>query len=208
MLAPTKTAPSAGRKKEKTTQKKVCEFFEFFFLITTHILQEKRRVNDNSENEPPSPPKTHTKFPSQCPVPMCEDKVPQSPTPYLMELYERYHKHVELTRQGKKVGNNVHLVGELCMAITSYWEDECDATMTASDNGWPLEIDFESLPDRIFKLKAEITGVIANEFVLDDSAAWKTFVKNLKSAECNLREFRQVSEWGKFRAVGSNTHAG
>jgi hypothetical protein len=145
----------------------------------------------------------HAKFPSECPIPMCEDKVPQSPTPYLMDLYQRYH---ELTRQGKNVGSKVHLVGELCMAITSYWEDDRDASM--ADNDWPLEIDFEGLPDRIFKLKAEITGVFANEFVLDDSAAWKIFVKNLKSAECNLREFRQVSEWGKFRAVGSNSHAG
>ena len=80
--------------------------------------------------------------------------------------------------------------------------------MTASNNGWPLEIDFESLPDRILKLKAEITGVIANKFVLDDSAAQKTFIKNLKTAECNLHEFKEVSDWGKFHAVGSNAHAG
>jgi hypothetical protein len=139
---------------------------------------------------------------------MCEDKVPQSPTPYLMDLYERYHKHTELTRQGKRVGSNIHLVGELCTAITNYWDSDRDPTITATDNGWPLDIDFERLPDRIVKLKAEITGVIANEFVLDDSAAWKTFVKNLKGAGCSLREFRKVSEWGKFRAVGSNAHAG
>jgi hypothetical protein len=139
---------------------------------------------------------------------MCEDKVPQSPTAYLMDLYERYYKHAELLRQGKKVGSNVHLVGELCLAITNYWEDDRDGTMTASDNGWPFEIDFENLPDRIVKLKAEITGVIANEFVLDDSAAWKTFVKNLKGAGCNLHKFREVSDWGKFRAVGANAHAG
>jgi hypothetical protein len=139
---------------------------------------------------------------------MCDDKVPQSPPPYLMDLYERYHKHTELTRQKKGVKRNVHLVSELCMAITSYWEDDGDTTMNASDNGWPLEIDFESLPDRIVKLKAEITGVIANEFVLDDSAAWKTFVKNLQGAECNLRDFREGSDWSKFRAVGSNAHAG
>lgn len=138
---------------------------------------------------------------------MCDDKVPQSPTPYLMNLYERYHKHAELSRQGKRVKPNVHLVSELCMAITSYWEDG-DATVTASDNGWPLEIDFGSLPDRIVKLKAEITGVIANEFVLDDSAAWKTFTTNLKDAECRLCSFREVSDWSKFRVVGSNAHAG
>ena len=159
-------------------------------------------------NEKAAPSFDSAKIPSRCPVPMCEDKVPQSPTDYLMKLYERYHKHTELKRQGKKVENNVHLVGELCMAITSYWEDGRDATVTASDNGWPLEINFESLPDRILKLKAEITGVIANEFVLDDSAAWKTFVKNLTGAGCNLPEFRKVSDWGKFRAVGSNAHAG
>jgi hypothetical protein len=139
---------------------------------------------------------------------MCEDKVPQSPTPYLMGLFEKFYEHGELTKQGKKVGNSVHLVGELCMAITNYWEDDRDAITIASDNGWPLEIDFESLPDRIIKLKAEITGVIANEFVLDDSAAWKTFVENLKCSGCNLYKFRDVSDWGKFRSVGSNTHAG
>jgi hypothetical protein len=139
---------------------------------------------------------------------MCDDKVPQSPTPYLMELYERYHKHTELKRKGKKAGNNVHLFGELCMAITSYWEDDRDATTMASDNGWPLEIDFESLPDRIVKLKAEITGVIANEFVLDHSAAWQTFVENLKKCECNLYKFREASDWGKFHSVGPNAHAG
>jgi hypothetical protein len=150
------------------------------------------------------------KIPSNCPVPMCEDKVPQSPTPNLMDLYERYHDHVEQMRKGKR-GSNVHLFGELCLAITSYWEeseDGCDATMTASDNGWPLEIDFESLPDRILKLKAEITGIFENEFVLDDSAAWKTFFENLMAAGCNLKGFRDLSNWEKFRAVGSNAHAG
>lgn len=141
-------------------------------------------------------------------MPMCEDKVPQSPTPYLMDLYKRYHEYVEMKKQGKEVGSHVYLVGQLCMAITSYWEDDRDATTTASDNGWPLEIDFETIPDRIVKLKAEITGVIANEFVLDNSEAWKDFVKNLKSGECNLRDFRKVPDWDKFRVVGSNAHAG
>ena len=138
---------------------------------------------------------------------MCEDKMPKSPTPYLMGLYEKYHKHAEQVRQGKRIGSNVHLVGELCLAITSYWKDNRDAS-TASDNGWPLEIDFESLPDRIIKLQAEIKGVISNEFVLDNSAAWKTFVQNLKDAGYNLCEFRKLSDWTKFRAVGSNAHAG
>ena len=139
---------------------------------------------------------------------MCDDKAPQSPNAYLLELYERYHKHTELAKQGKKVGNNVHLLHKLCMAISGYWVDDRDSTTIASDNGWPLEIDFESLPDRILKLKAEITGVIANEFVLDDSAAWKTFVKNLKDSGSNLHKFREVSDWDKFRSVGSNAHAG
>jgi hypothetical protein len=105
------------------------------------------------------------------------------------------------------VGSNIHLVSELCMAITNYWDSDHDITITASDNGWPLDIDFERLPDCIVKLKAEITGVIANKFVLNDSVAWKMFVKNLKGAGCSLGEFRKVSDWGKFRAVGSNTHA-
>ena len=95
-----------------------------------------------------------------------------------------------------------------CTMSRSIWKDDSDATMAATDNGWPLEIDFESLPDRIVKLKPEITAVIANEFILDDSAAWKTFVANLKGAECNLHEFRELSGWCKFRAVGSNAHAG
>jgi len=148
------------------------------------------------------------KIPSMCPVPMCKDKVPQSPTPYLRNLYERYHKYCEGIKQHKRVGPKVHLVSELCMAITNHWEDNRDVTMTASDSGWLLEIDYETLPDRIITLKKEITAVIANEIVLDDSAAWTTFINNLKDAKYKLYKFQGLSDWVKFHAVGSNAHAG
>ena len=94
------------------------------------------------------------------------------------------------------------------MAITNHWKDSRDATTTVSDSGWPLEIDFETLPDRIITLRKEITMVIANEIVLDDSAAWTTFINNLKDAKYKLYKFRGLSDWVKFRAVGSNAHAG
>lgn len=138
---------------------------------------------------------------------MCEDRVPHSPTPNLKILYERYNEHLEQAKRGGR-RSNVHLFGEICTAISSYWEDDGDATMTASDNNWPLQIDFESLPDRIIELKPEITGIISNEFVLDDSPAWKKFVENLKAADCKLTDFSNITTWSKFRAVGSNAHAG
>lgn len=141
-------------------------------------------------------------------MPTCEDKVPQSPDAHLSSLFKRYGDHAELSKQGKNPGEKVHLLGEICAGISEYWEDGEDLTMTASDLGWPLEINFERLPHRIMNLKFKISGIVGNEFVLDGALAWKTFITNLKSAECNLADFQGIPNWGKFRAVGTNAHAG
>ena len=81
-------------------------------------------------------------------------------------------------------------------------------TPTASDLGWPLEINFEIILHRIMNLKNAILGIVANEFALDNSLAWKGFLSHLKCVDCNLANFQGISNWGKFRTVGTNAHAG
>lgn len=131
--------------------------------------------------------------------------MPQSPDPFLLSLLNQY---CVVSKQGKKREGRVHLVGKICSAITEYWEDGEDIRTSASENGWPLNIDFEKIPQRIINLEKRIVGVIDNYFILKDRQAWKSFLTLLKGANCNMGDFHGMQEWGKFRAVGTNAHAG
>lgn len=129
--------------------------------------------------------------------------MPLSPDAYLSGLLKKYRDHAEHSKQGGKV----HLIYEICSAISEYSNGQ-DLTTTASERGWPLEISFEEIPRRIMNFKIQINAMIANEFVLNDSLAWKKFVSNLKTAKRNMADFRKITIWSKFRAVGANAHAG
>jgi hypothetical protein len=80
-------------------------------------------------------------------------------------------------------------------------------TTTASEHGWPLEIDFKTIPQRIMNFETQIFAMISNFLYLKESAAWKTFLTLLNDAECIMADF-QGTQWDKFRAVGTNAHAG
>jgi hypothetical protein len=147
-------------------------------------------------------------IPRICPMPACGELVPQSPDKFLLSLFKKHHDRTELLKQGKKLGGRVHHLYEICTAITEHGQQ--DISTTASENGWPLEIDFENLPDRIMNvnIRKKIEGVIANEFVLDDTPSWKNFVSLIKAANYTLVDFQRLDQWGKFRVVGANAHAG
>jgi len=119
----------------------------------------------------------------------------------------------------------VHLVGRICSAITDYWEEGEDMATSASEHGWPLIIDFEKIPQQIMNLKERIEVhyllgdffevdnekielIFNNFFVLKDVLAWKTFLTLLEGENCNMGDFHGMQEWSKFRAVGTNSHAG
>jgi hypothetical protein len=143
-------------------------------------------------------------------MPTCEDKIPQSPDPFLSSLLKQYQDSAVVSKQGKKTEGRVHLLGRICSAITEYWEDGRDMSTTASEHGWPLEIDFENIPYRLMQpeFKNRIDEIITNLFALNNSVAWNTFLTLLNSAKCNMADFNGIHEWGKFRAVGTNAHAG
>jgi hypothetical protein len=143
-----------------------------------------------------------------CPMPTCEELVPQTPDKFLQNLLKKYHERAELTKQGKKMDGRVHLVGQICSAISDYWKEGQDVSLTGSENGWPLDIDFEILPKRILKIQKKIELVLTNEFILDKIASWKTFTSLIKAEKYSLADFRRVDNWGKFRLVGGNAHAG
>ena len=111
-------------------------------------------------------------------------------------------------KQGKKPEGRALLVGRICLAVTDYWKDGPDMTTMASENGWPLEIDFAKVPEQIMKLKNEIEGLLTNQFRLNNLVTWKSFVTLLKGADCKMADFHSLGDWSKFRAVGTNAHAG
>jgi hypothetical protein len=166
------------------------------------VLDAKKRVTTLKPDE----------IPSICPMPACGEKVPQSPDPFLLSLFKLYRDHAELSKQGKKLAGRVHLLARICYAITEYWEDSVDGqdmtATTASEHGWPLEIDFEQIPQRIMNYKNHIDAIVADQFVLNNSEAWQTFLTLLKGANCKLADFQGIGDWAKFRAVGTNVHAG
>jgi hypothetical protein len=147
-------------------------------------------------------------IPIMCPMPGCEDKVPQSPDPFLRTLLKKHHYQTELSKQGKRPDGRALLLCQICIAITDHWEDNQDTT--TNEVGWPLEINFELIPERITNLTnlKKIYGMVSNAFFLVNSVAWETFINLLKGAKCNLADFQRITDWGKFSAVGINAHAG
>jgi hypothetical protein len=67
---------------------------------------------------------------------------------------------------------------ELCLAIAAQNKFRMD-----EDHGWPTDIDFSQLHDRILDLNkdGEIWGLLDNAIVLENAAAWRTFIGRLTS---------------------------
>ena len=53
-----------------------------------------------------------------------------------------------------------------------------------------------------------IEGVIANEFVMNHTPAWKNFVALVRAANYNLVDLQRLDQRGRFRVVGANAQAG
>jgi hypothetical protein len=137
-------------------------------------------------------------WPSVCPDKSCEDDhvFPPSPSKRLATVYEKY--------LAQKTSFNAFLV---CVQIHND-QKLPDLRQIAIKNKWPIQIDFESLADRIGHHRDEISGIFTNEIVISLSAAWKTVIRTLANSSIPLSKFDGLADASKFSILNPVSHVG
>jgi len=128
-----------------------------------------------------------------CPNIYCKDNVPQDPPKNLVDML---HKYATLEKTEGKFGSGAsRLAFDICMAISAerkkQWSIEASKTW-----GWPVYINFSTLPERIMLMKPELDNILTDvdakkeycnwDFLLEDNGGdidtlHKT-IANMKSA--------------------------
>lgn len=57
-------------------------------------------------------------------------------------------------------------------------------------NGWPQQIDYTTLPERILQLEEEVLEMIQDPDVLKNSLVWKNFLSNIDAKIFNFSNAR------------------
>jgi hypothetical protein len=118
-------------------------------------------------------------------------------------------KNLSRIRQGKEKGTPYLLSVLICEAIKKELRFPMLKAL-GKRMGWPSVIDFESVPDRIMKVKDEIRALLKNDIVLGSSFAWKVFVTDVTSADMCFADFGASGEATRLSIAGEgdNKHAG
>jgi len=100
---------------------------------------------------------------------------------------------------GNPVGLQVKL-SELCIAISNHH------TFQNANSLWPTNIDFTSLHQRIVDLNknGEIWAIIANNIVLQETVAWRTFVSKIDKSGSTLLTWSNMPALRKFDILGGD----
>ena len=121
----------------------------------------------------------------QCPAEGCGDVLQGS----LSERLESMFDKLSSIQKGKETGTLLILGLLICEAI----KEELHFPMLKAlgeHSGWPLNINFEAVPDQIMRFKDEIHALLKNEIVLGTSFAWRVFVNDVtKKANMLLADF-------------------
>lgn len=141
-----------------------------------------------------------------CPAEGCEDVLRGSPSERLKSMFDK----LSSIQKGKETGTPLVLSLLICEAI----KEELRFPMLKAlgeRSGWPSNINFEAVPDRIMMFKDEIRALLKNEIVLGTSFAWRVFVNDVtKKANMSLADFSHSNEATRLSiaGAGNNKHAG
>lgn len=143
---------------------------------------------------------------TKCPEFDCTDIVPEFPSTSLTKKLEELQK-IKLGLGG--VGGAPYTLSAfICLAIKQ--EQTFPGLKLLGERfNWPLNIDFESLSDRVFfDIRPDILEMIQNPIVLGSSSAWNAFSKILRKANTSLTQFTRSRDSIRFDITGKIKHAG
>ena len=113
-------------------------------------------------------------------------------------------------QKGKEMGTLLILGLLICEAI----KEELRFPMLKALGerlGWPLNINFKAVPDRIIRFKDKIHALLKNEIVLGTLFTWRVFVNDVtKKANMSLADFLRSNKATQLSiaGAGNNKHAG
>ncbi|KAJ7707245.1 hypothetical protein B0H16DRAFT_1481595 [Mycena metata] len=122
----------------------------------------------------------------------CAELLPVEPHPRILGLFIKREKLIGKT--GSTAAGLPLIELQICEAITQEKDREQHAD-SGRRNGWLHEINFETLPERIEGLEDDILQIIKDPDFLEQSAAWRSF---LKSIDGKLFHFCRSSSKGEF----------
>ncbi|KAJ7602332.1 hypothetical protein FB45DRAFT_1107473 [Roridomyces roridus] len=180
---------SSGTKKKPNTKSKTSAIAE---PVAQKSQSKKRSSTDagleESVSKKPSPvqpkPKRPKKFksltwdqlPANCPDPDCPDLMPDICNEKILTLY---NKRRSLIFAGGDTGRGVGLATlELCLAI-SQENQKPELLKLAMEQGWPVTIDWESVPRRVLDLSGQLLQMIQDIDTLENSPIWLAFINNI-----------------------------
>ena len=140
----------------------------------------------------------------KCPEFDCADVVPEFPSESLRTQLENLAK---IKLQGAE-GTPYTLSAHICLAIKQ--EQAFPGLKALGERfNWPLNIDFDSLSDRVYyHFRPELLEITQNHIALGCSPAWTAFSKMLREANTPLAQFSRSRDSIKFNIVGRIKHAG
>jgi len=140
----------------------------------------------------------------KCPEFDCADVVPEFPSESLTTQLENLAK---IKLQGAE-GTPYTLSAHICLAIKR--ERAFPGLKALGERfNWPLNIDFDSLSDRVYyHFRPELLEITQNHIALGCSPAWTAFSKMLQEANTPLAQFSRSRDSIKFNIVGRIKHAG
>ncbi|KAJ7495675.1 hypothetical protein B0H11DRAFT_2389262 [Mycena galericulata] len=116
--------------------------------------------------------------PDICPTVMCDDAVPKTPNLRILSLFV---KRQELINEVGPRGPGVSFAElQICAAITQE-KHRAKYIELGKQNQWPQIIDYNTVPERILKLKDSLLKMIQDPDVLQTSFIWNNFISSIDS---------------------------
>lgn len=122
----------------------------------------------------------------------CAELLPVEPHPRILGLFIKREKLIGNT--GSTAAGLPLIELQICEAITQEKDRERHADL-GRRNGWLHNINFKTLPERIEGFEDEILQMIQDPDHLEQSAAWRSF---LKSIDGQLFRFCRSRSKGEF----------
>jgi hypothetical protein len=114
----------------------------------------------------------HQGIPNVCPHGLCRDNVPKNPSAILVAMFKRYDELIKMK------GLDSAAVWNHAMTIHLELErlNKIDARVQiAKKNAWPVEITFSVLPDRIIRMRRELSKLVFESGFSGDGPVQEAF---------------------------------
>jgi hypothetical protein len=128
-------------------------------------------------------------IPAMCPAFECRDKIP-AVDDSLRNLFRQYGEIIKA--KGADSGHCARQEMSICLYIKGALK-ALEARAHAKKQGWPTDIDFSALPDRIMKFKEDLHRLVFTEGLKSDNLAMAQFKSDVDLQYPNGRGLQKLS---------------